>query len=548
MVDILLIQPPVQDFYLTAKRTLPYGLACIASALRQCGFSVGILDGLAVSKSRPMAYPKEMDYLKAYYGRPDISPFALFHDFRRFGYSFEHIGKTVRASGPFIVGISSLFTAYSDMALETARTVKAFHPKCITVLGGHHPSALPKAVLRHSAVDFIIRGEGEAGMPQLAEALRDGQNPAEVPGIGFRRPDGSCHLNPPAVMDSLSDYPPPALDLMPHHYYRRKKTGGSAVIVSSRGCPMKCTYCSVGAFGLPYRRRKIDAVIGEIREGVDRWQARFIDFEDENLSLDRDWFLRLLHEITNRFGELNLELRAMNGLFAPSLDETVIRAMKRAGFRTLNLSLGTMSAVRLKRFRRPDVRAAVDAAIGSAHKEGLKTVSYIIVGAPGQTAEESVRDLLYLAARPTLAGVSVYYPAPGSIDFEAATRSGLLPDHFALMRSTALPISDTTSRLESATLLRLGRILNFLKSINCKNEVESSCSRHAKIDFAHARERIGRRLLRAFFKTGEIQGMTPEGEIYSHRVSGSVSNRFRSGLNEIQAFKENKIDDADLNF
>jgi anaerobic magnesium-protoporphyrin IX monomethyl ester cyclase len=538
MVDILLIQPPVQDFYLTAKRTLPYGLACIASALRRQGFSVSILDGLATPKSRPRAYPTEMDYLKAFYGRPDLSPFGLFHEYRHFGYSFEHIGNMARASGAFLVGISSLFTAYSDMALETARTVKAFHPECMTVLGGHHPTALPEAVLRHEAVDYVLRGEGEAGMPQLAEALREGRDPAEVPGIGFRRPDGSFHLNPPAMMASLADYPHPALDLMPHHYYRRK-SAGSAVIVSSRGCPMKCSYCSVGASGLSYRRRTVDSVIAEIQEGVNLWNVRFIDFEDENLSLDREWFLRLLNEITKRFGAPGLELRAMNGLFAPSLDETVIRAMKKAGFRTLNLSLGTTSAARIKRFLRPDVRSAVDAAIGSAHKEELKTVTYIIVGAPGQTADESVQDLLYLAARPTLAGVSVYYPAPGSIDFEAVSRSGLLPDPFSRMRSTALPISDTTSRLESVTLLRLGRVLNFLKSINhLQNGAESGASRHSNRDFEDERERTGRRLLGAFFKTGDIQGMTPEGEIYSHRVSRFISNRFRNGLNAIQASKE----------
>ncbi len=536
MADILLIQPPVQDFYLTAKRTLPYGLACIASALRERGFSVDIFDSLATSKSRRVEYPAEMEYLKAFYGRPDISPFALFHEYRRFGYSFEHMAKTVRASGAFLVGISSLFTAYSDMALETARVVKAFHPGCRTVLGGHHPSALPEAVLRHEAVDFIIRGEGEAGMPHLAEALSSGKNPSGVPGIGLRRPDGSCHLNPPAVMGSLSDYPPPALDLMPHHYYRRK-AGGSAVIVSSRGCPMKCTYCSVGPSGAPYRRRTIDSVLSEIQEGVDRWQARFIDFEDENLSLDRAWFLKLLKAITRRFDGRNLELRAMNGLFAPSLDGAVIRAMKRAGFRALNLSLGTTSAARLARFRRPDVRTAVDHAIFSAQKEGLESVTYIIVGAPGQNAEESVQDLLYLAARPTLAGVSVYYPAPGSIDFEQTGRSGLLPDRYSLMRSTALPVSDGASRLETVTLLRLGRILNFLKSIHPETGLGISRSRLPNDGPGPERERVGRKLLPEFFNTGDIQGVTPGGEIYSHRISTSVSNAFRNGLKDIYALQ-----------
>ncbi|MGB5985745.1 MAG: radical SAM protein, partial [Desulfobacterales bacterium] len=71
MTQILLIQPPIEDFYLTRKRTLPYGLACIAAALAQAGYSVEILDALASGKARPRPWPAEMAYLHPYYGRPD---------------------------------------------------------------------------------------------------------------------------------------------------------------------------------------------------------------------------------------------------------------------------------------------------------------------------------------------------------------------------------------------------------------------------------------------------------------------------------------------
>ena len=92
MTDILLTQPPIRDFYLTSKRTIPYGLACIAATLLEEGFSVEIFDGLAASKSRIIDLPKEMNFLRKYYGKPDRSPFGLFHHYRHFGYSFEYIG------------------------------------------------------------------------------------------------------------------------------------------------------------------------------------------------------------------------------------------------------------------------------------------------------------------------------------------------------------------------------------------------------------------------------------------------------------------------
>ena len=191
MTDILLVQPPIRDFYLTYKRTVPYGLSCIASSLIEAGFSVKIFDALATSKSHKLELPPEMSYLDEFYGKEDISPFALFHTFKHFGYSFEHIGKVAAESGAFLVGISSLFTPYADYALKAAESVKAFNPSCKTVLGGHHPTALPHSVMENRAVDYVLRGEGEVSMHLLARALRENKSLDSIPGLVFRENDGN---------------------------------------------------------------------------------------------------------------------------------------------------------------------------------------------------------------------------------------------------------------------------------------------------------------------------------------------------------------------
>ncbi|MGD9192567.1 MAG: radical SAM protein, partial [Desulfobacterales bacterium] len=463
MVDILLIQPPIRDFYLTAKRTIPYGLASIASALIRNGFTVNIFDGLATSKSRIIEIPSELGYLKRYYRRSDQSSFALFNEFRHYGYSYDHIGQKARESGAFLVGIASLFTPYVNEAIETAERVKAYHPECKVVIGGHHATVLPQSIMQSPEVDFVLRGEGEVGMPLLAAAVKSGLPPDEVPGIVNRKPDGSLNITLPAQLPATERYPIPALHLIKHKYYRRNQRG-STVIVASRGCPMRCSYCSVGESShLAYRRRSVNSVMREIEAAVNRHAVGFIDFEDENLSLDREWFLKLLMEIKATFGANRLELRAMNGLFPPSLDEQIISAMQVAGFKTLNLALGTTDGEQLKRFQRPDVTKAFDRALHNVDKYDLTAVGYIIVGAPFQNPETSVADLLYLARRRVLVGVSVFYPSPGSNDYDICKKLGLLPLDFICMRSAALPLSHTTKRTEAITLLRLGRLLNFLK-------------------------------------------------------------------------------------
>lgn len=535
MPDILLIQPPIRDFYLTAKRTIPYGLTCIASALMDSGFSVAILDGLATSKSRIRDLPQELNYLHPYFGRPDLSPFALFHHFRHYGYSFDTIGKKAGQSGAFLVGVSSLFTPYAREAIRTAEVVKACLPDAKIVLGGHHPSAMPQSVMASSAVDFVIRGEGEIAMPLLAKALSKGNGYDAIPGLVFRNKDGTLQSNPAARMQDLDDYPLPATRLINQKFYGRKN-GASTVIVASRGCPMKCSYCCFGDRpDLNYRRKSVDTVIREIERFADQDNPGFIDFEDENLSLDRRWFLRLLNEIIDRFGEARFELRAMNGLYPPSLDEAVVGAMKTAGFTTLNLSLGSTCKQQLNRFNREDVSPAFDRALKLAERYELGAVGYVICAAPFQRVGDSIADLLYMAGRRVLAGVSVYYPAPGSKDFVLCQKHGLLPDDFSCMRSSALPLSHMTSRKEAATLLRLARILNFMKSLlDAKTPIPHASPANIRIDNLDCRIEIGKQLIGKFLHDARIKGVTPQGEVYDHLISGSVSHEFVEGLTKIK--------------
>jgi anaerobic magnesium-protoporphyrin IX monomethyl ester cyclase len=276
-------------------------------------------------------------------------------------------------------------------------------------------------------------------------------------------------------------------------------------------------------------------VIDEIETAVTRYDARFFDFEDENLSLDKKWFRHLLQEIDRRFNGYGLEFRAMNGLLPVTLDDATIHDMQIAGFRTLNLALATTSSIQLSRFNRPDVRNAFDRALTSAGKYHMDAVGYVIAGAPNQSAEESLDDLIFLAARRVLAGISVFYPAPGSRDYERCRALKILPDAFSLMRSSALPVSHVTSRRDAVTLLRLGRVLNFMKLLT---DVETSHThgrrRHGAGIPPDVRTEIGKELLDRFLIDGKIRGQTPEGEIFEHDVSPGLTRRFIGRLKDVR--------------
>ncbi|MDM8517854.1 radical SAM protein [Desulfobacterales bacterium HSG16] len=528
MSDVFLIQPPIRDFYLTAKRTIPYGLACVGAGLRENGFSVELFDGLAKKKSKIIDWPEEFSYLDPYYGTADISPFGLFHHFRHFGYSFDHIAIAAKKSGAFIAGISSLFTCYCKEALKTAEAVKKRNPLCKIVMGGHHPTIMYEDVMANPAVDYVIRGEGEESMPELACAIKKGKNFEDVPGIVFRNAEKGLFVNPPAMVTSSDRILAPASDLVKNSFYTRNKRG-TQVVTASRGCPMSCSYCCFGKNFPPYRRRSVTSVIEEIENYVNNHDAGFIDFEDENLSMDKKWFTVLLTEICERFGEKNLELRAMNGLFPPTLDKKIIQLMKKAGFKVLNLSVGSFSKAQLARFNRPDVKKDLDRVLFDAKECGLDAVCYIIVGAPGQSTEKSVDDLLFLAERKVLAGVSVFYPAPGSADWDLCGKNGLMPETLSMTRSSAVPIAgNSTERRESLTLMRLGRISNFIKFLDDRKIRIPEPAPISDKAFTDPLDRVeaGVRLLAAFFYDSKIKGITTDGKVFEHETDGRLCKKF----------------------
>ena len=525
---VILVQPPIQDFYLTKKRTIPYGLASIASSIKEKGFNVEILDSLATSKSKTIAYQDEFSFLYPFYGKKDITTFSLFHEFKHFGYSYEHIGTKIREKAPFIVGISSLFTAYCNEALKTAQTIKKFYPHCKIVLGGHHPTFFPEHILSYPEIDFVIRGEGENSMALLCDALKNDSALKQIPGIAFRTKH-SVYISDPFWAEDLNCLPLPAMEMINHHFYNRKNRY-STMVVSSRGCPMQCSYCSVSASSshAPFRQRKIDDIIMELKEQAKIHDIGFIDFEDENICLNKSWFMALFLKIKKLFEHKNVELRAMNGLYPPAIDEDIVSLMKTSGFKTLNLSLGSTSKNQLKKFKRPDVITAFEHALFLAEKYELDCVSYIIAAAPGQTAQSSLEDLLYLAQKRTLAGLSIYYPSPGSLDYQFCEKNQLLPESFSLMRSTAFPLNNTTSRIEAVTLLRLSRILNFMKHlIDTKSKIpESKPFFDQKKTASLDRQALSEELLQWFLHDGKIRGLDPDKGIYTHIADSNLTQNF----------------------
>jgi radical SAM superfamily enzyme YgiQ (UPF0313 family) len=467
-MKILLIQPPVEDFYQTTLRTLPVGLLYLAASLRCAGVEVEILDCQATLHRHVLELPPEFAYLKPYYQPGNVSPFKLFSHYRHYGLAWDEIRERIRQARADIIGISALFTPFYREALRVAALAKAVDPACPVVMGGAHVNACPEQVLADPHVDFVVLGEGERTLPALVSALGDNRPAAlsALCGVGYKA-RGKLYLPDHGdLIEDIDALPLPARDLIDPARYT---LGGKRVtmLITSRGCPYHCTFCSIFlTAGRQFRTRSVPSIIAEMQLCRERFGTQIFDIEDDNFSFDQKRAVAILAAIREEFGDQGVELLAMNGISAANVSESLVEAMQHTGFRALNLALVTSDAQRQRANRRPGSTPHFDRVVQKGAEVGLEMVNYLILGLPDSSLEEMLASIVHLMERPVLIGPSVFYATPGTASYRQCLERGLLTSpELALQRSTCFPVETPSfTRCDLVTLFRLCRVLNGIKA------------------------------------------------------------------------------------
>lgn len=507
-MKLVLIQPPIQDFYDTTLRLQPLGLAYLKAAVKKHlpEWEVVIKDFHQGRGRRTVCLPKELAYLKSYYAWPDQSPFSLFHHYYHFGASFETIAREVAQEQPDLVGISSLFSPYYREVLRCAEVIKK-KLSCPVVIGGSHVSAVPELMLKNPAVDWVIRGEGERPLVELIKARLQGRGFRQVPGLGYKQAGR-------LIFNSLGDpYPieelpwPDFSDLDKESYVYEKRP--LCFIITSRGCPHHCSFCSVHRTFPGYHRRSAQSVVEEMKI---RYQGgyRVFDFEDDNLTSNREEMTSLCQKIIQTFPVGEIECLAMNGISYQGLDAGLLVLMKAAGFTHLNLSLVSANPlIRKKTFRTQGMEHYLRV-VGEAARLGFRIVSYQILGLPDESLDSMVQTMLLNSRLPVLLGASPFYLTPNTPIAERFP----LPTEEDIYKSrlTALAIeTDQFERDDIYTLFIATRIINFFKGL-CFEEDRISLGEALRI----ARDRgkraaIGAELFERLFSESRLFASTKGG-------------------------------------
>lgn len=526
-MKILLIQPPVRDFYDTAVRLQPLGLACLKACLEK--HEVIIRDYHAGYGRFTVPLPAELAYLRPFYGTHDRSPFSTFGQYCHFGADFDDIARDIAAIDPDFAGVAALCSPYFREAIAVARIVKQA-AGCPVVVGGGHAAACPEMVLAEESVDFIIVGEGERAMARLADAYEHNGDYHAIAGLGFTEEDRvvlnepDCGIDPDALpVPDFSDF-----DLHRYEYDGRP----AAMMMTSRSCPFRCSYCSVHmVFGDRYRARSVRNVIDEMKLRYEQGY-RVFDFEDDNLTVSRNRVLRLCDAIADTFPAGDIRLEAMNGVCYQGLDGDMLGAMRRAGFQRLDLALVSAApagSVKINRGLSVDTFIEV---VETASRLGFRITGYQILGLPGEDLDAMIGTMRTMARLPVLMGPSIFYLTPGTAiarDFPAPSEADILR-----ARSTAMAIeTDRFSREDIYTLFIATRIINFVKGLTFATDAISLPDLLAVADHDDDRTILGKDILTRLLHGGELLGDNKHGRYVVEKFRPALFFALWEGLDRI---------------
>lgn len=405
---ILLVNPSIHDFAAYNFWVRPLGLLYLAALLRLSGFRVQMIDCLDPCPSDPAVGGQTGAWMRKNSGCGKFpseeipKPVALRsirRRYRRYGMTPAFFQTELMAAGrPDLVLVSSMMTYWYPGVFEAIRQVRTEWPGVPVILGGNYATLCTDHARAFSGADAVLPGEGEFVLPSALGDFFGG-----AAGFPF---DGN----------DLDSYPYPALDLV-----RRLD---AAPVLTSRGCPFRCSYCASHRINRGFRTRDPFRVVDEIEFWSRTRGVRNFAFYDDALLVNAtERVVPMLEEILRR--GLECRFHCPNGLHLREMTPRLSALLFRSQFGTIRFGFETASAARQAesggKVNTEELRQAV-AYLREAGYEPSAIGVYLLCGLPGQEAREievGIDLVRQIGARPILAE---YSPIPGTSLWDEAVR------------------------------------------------------------------------------------------------------------------------------
>lgn len=412
----LLIYPPLtlhkSDVSMPAKSSL-IGLGYLAAVLQKKGHQVKVLDCLASSRHKHL----------------------LDANFTRIGLKDKEILKKIKAFAPDVVGISSMFTSYFKDAHNLARMVKKYNKNILVIFGGVHTSTFPEMVMEDKNVDVAVIGEGEITLCEVLERLKQKRSLRGVKGI-IHRVNGKIKKEKPReFIRNLDNLPFPAWELLKRDLKIVNQEGKKSKfqmrypighILTSRGCPNNCYFCSVKLiWSRKWRARSAKNVVDEIEYLKDKYGYQEFHFVDDNASVSKKRMHQLCDELSKR--NLDVKLATPAGIAIKTLDKEILRKMKKAGFYRLCFGIESGDSKTQKIIKKNIDLVKAKETIDFANHLGFWTSATFIIGFPHERMKE-IKATLDFAKESNL-DFAIFYlltPQPETQVYKILKKQGLI--------------------------------------------------------------------------------------------------------------------------
>ncbi len=391
MANILLINCPI----LMRRRQEPalrlegdeysnthLGILYIAASLRKEGFSVTVLD----------PHPQNL--------------------------CLEDVIDIIKKNRPILIGFSVMTSSIRTAVKLSSEIRNALGNEPLICIGGAHINIDPEFISRFPNFDFAVVGEAEITIVELAREIEKG-----------KRPKGIIYAKP---IDNLDVLPFPARDLVDIRQYRRpeerKRSLPAATMITSRGCPFQCIFCSRAAFRKKLRVRSPKNVVDEM-ESIAREHGNRFTFVDDTLTLDRKAILGVCDEIVRR--KLNFKWMGMTR--ADCLDDELARKLRKAGCDELFIGVESGNErIRNEIIKKNMSDKTIFDAVKICRKNDINIDISLIIGFPTETNKE-INDTINFGRRckADIMGIRILIPLPGSDIFDYAVKKCILPKDLA---------------------------------------------------------------------------------------------------------------------
>ena len=466
-MKIVLVQPPVEDFYFTPHRSSVLGLHALAYVWTKKGHNCQVLNfPLEKPKKKKIPLPEKLEYLTPYLNKHnnEIKNSLWFSNYYRFGPPIKICCERIMELEPRVVAVSCFAWSYAETTLSLLKMLRENFQENppLLVVGGAGASVMPDFFTPFA--DLVIIGEGENAIGEIEKAVALKRNIL---------PGSKSTTNSPMEI-------PFSWDIK-----EKKKNRFTVTTMLSRGCPKMCSFCANHlVFGKALRIVDIKAVLMGIDNILDYVLKKskspdletdrsaehkdkiklHINFEDDNILFKKKYFLTVLEYIKLKCDQnkIGFSFSTENGMDYLLLNDDLLVNLKNLNLTQLNLSMASMDSDQLKLEKRVGSIKKLEILLKKSEQLGLPVITYFICGLKNDTPVKIVETLAYLHSLKTSIGISHYYPVPGLADWQD---QNVFLDNppFLCCGSSAYPWNRSLSTRELITAFRLARASNYIK-------------------------------------------------------------------------------------